>query len=56
MTKSKKLYYPDDFTNQFISGNTTDVMKQLPDGSVDLIVTAQPYNLKNSTGNGIKDG
>ena len=56
MTKIKKLYYPDDFINQFISGNATDVMKQLPDGSVDLIVTSPPYNLKNSTGNGMKDG
>lgn len=31
-------------------------MRQIPDGSVDLIVTSPPYNLKNSTGNGMKDG
>ncbi|MCD4829109.1 MAG: site-specific DNA-methyltransferase [Candidatus Cloacimonetes bacterium] len=31
-------------------------MKQIPDGSVDLVVTSPPYNLKNSTGNGMKDG
>jgi modification methylase len=31
-------------------------MRQLPDSSIDLIVTSPPYNLKNSTGNGMKDG
>ncbi len=31
-------------------------MAQLPDKSVDLVVTSPPYNLKNSTGNGMKDG
>ncbi|MDO4988161.1 MAG: site-specific DNA-methyltransferase [Synergistes sp.] len=31
-------------------------MKQLPSESVDLVVTSPPYNLKNSTGNGMKDG
>ncbi len=28
----------------------------MPDNSVDLVVTSPPYNLKNSTGNGMKDG
>lgn len=31
-------------------------MRTMPDESVDLIVTSPPYNLKNSTGNGMKDG
>ena len=31
-------------------------MKRMPDSSIDLIVTSPPYNLKNSTGNGMKDG
>lgn len=31
-------------------------MKDIPDASVDLIVTSPPYNLKNSTGNGMKCG
>jgi len=48
--------YPDDFIDKFICGDAVDVMKQLPDGSVDLVVTSPPYNLKNSTGNGMKDG
>lgn len=31
-------------------------MQKMPAESVDLIVTSPPYNLKNSTGNGMKDG
>ena len=52
----KKITYPEDFINKFICGNTVDVMKAIPDGSVDLVITSPPYNLKNSTGNGMKDG
>ena len=28
----------------------------MPEGSIDLIVTSPPYNIKNSTGNGLKNG
>ncbi|MEM7539826.1 MAG: site-specific DNA-methyltransferase [Chloroflexota bacterium] len=56
MTQPIQLQYPDDFINKFICGNSVEVMKKLPDGSVDLVVTSPPYNLKNSTGNGMKDG
>lgn len=31
-------------------------MQQIPEESIDLVVTSPPYNLKNSTGNGMKDG
>src|SRR3989344_5593128 len=55
-SKVMKLEFPDHFLNKIICGNTVDVMKKIPDGSVDLIVTSPPYNLKNSTGNGMKDG
>ena len=55
MTK-KKLTFPDDFTNKIVCGDCLDVMRQIPDGSIDLVVTSPPYNLKNSTGNGMKDG
>lgn len=44
------------FRNQFICGDAVKTMKNLPDESIDLIVTSPPYNLKNSTGNGMKDG
>lgn len=42
--------------DKIILGDCLEVMKQLPDGSIDLIITSPPYNLKNSTGNGMKDG
>lgn len=42
--------------NKIILGDCLEVMKELPDGYVDLVVTSPPYNLKNSTGNGMKDG
>ncbi|MCK5129622.1 MAG: site-specific DNA-methyltransferase [Clostridiales bacterium] len=44
------------FINKIICGDSIEVMKQIPDGSIDIIVTSPPYNLKNSTGNGMKDG
>ena len=56
MNSSEKLIYPDDFIDKFICGDAIDVMNQIPCESVDLIVTSPPYNLKNSTGNGMKDG
>ncbi len=37
-------------------GDCLELMAKLPQGSIDLIVTSPPYNLKNSTGNGLKDG
>lgn len=46
----------DDFRNKIICGSAVDVMKKIPDGSIDLVITSPPYNLKNSTGNGMKDG
>jgi len=52
----KKLKFPDDFLNEIICGDAVSTMKQIPDSSLDLIVTSPPYNLKNSTGNGMKDG
>ncbi len=44
------------FLNQIINGDCLDILHQLPDNSIDLVVTSPPYNLKNSTGNGMKDG
>lgn len=42
------------YVNRIICGDCLEVMKQLPDKSIDLVVTSPPYNLKNSTGNGMK--
>lgn len=50
------MNYPQDFINQIVCGDILTVIKQIPDQSVDLVVTSPPYNLKNSTGNGMKDG
>lgn len=50
------MRYPEDYINKIICGDTLSVMKKIPDESVDLVVTSPPYNLKNSTGNGMKDG
>lgn len=46
----------DTLKNKIILGDSLEMMKRMPSGSVDLIVTSPPYNLKNSTGNGMKDG
>lgn len=53
MLKKDKI---EKYKNQIILGDSLDVMRRLPSGSVDLIVTSPPYNLKNSSGNGLKDG
>ena len=45
-----------DCINKIICGDCLDVMRTMPDACVDLAVTSPPYNLKNSTGNGMKDG
>ena len=42
--------------NKIHVGDTVETMNRMPAGSVDLIVTSPPYNLRNSTGNGMKDG
>ena len=43
---------PADWLNQIHHGDCLQVLAQLPDESVDLVVTSPPYNLRNSTGNG----
>src|SRR5215217_8302449 len=50
------MKYPQDFINKIICGDILKAIKQIPDETVDLVVTSPPYNLKNSSGNGMKDG
>src|SRR3954463_6619258 len=50
------MTYPNDFLNKIICGDAVKILKKIPDKAVDLAVTSPPYNLKNSTGNGMKDG
>jgi len=46
----------DKYINTIVCGDCLEVMNGMPEESVDLVVTSPPYNLKNSTGNGMKDG
>lgn len=36
--------FPINFTNKIVNGDSIDVLKKLPDDSVDLIFTSPPYN------------
>lgn len=56
VSETEKINFPEDFIDKFICGDAVEVMKKIPDGAVDLVVTSPPYNLKNSTGNGMKNG
>lgn len=60
LNRSKRLTkidnFHENFLNKIVCGNAIDVMKQMPDQMVNLVITSPPYNLKNSTGNGMKDG
>ena len=44
------------WVNQIHQGDCLEIMKRIPPKSVGVVVTSPPYNLKNSTGNGLKDG
>lgn len=45
-----------DFENKLIEGDCLEVLRDIPDGTFDMAMTSPPYNLKNSSGNGMKDG
>lgn len=53
---NSSMNFQENFINKIICGDSVQVMKKMPAESVDLVVTSPPYNLKNSTGNGMKDG
>lgn len=42
--------WPDDFINKIILGDCLEVMKDIPDNSIDLIVTDPPYGKKADKG------
>lgn len=65
MPQTSKTTYPEtetphdqiaDYLNRFNLGDSVSLMRQMPSESVDVVVTSPPYNLKNSSGNGMKDG
>ena len=41
----RELKYPEDFINKVICGDCLEVMKYIPDRSIDLIVTDPPYGI-----------
>jgi modification methylase len=51
---------PDSLMQQWVGkvhcGDCVELMNKMPAASVGVIVTSPPYNLRNSTGNGMKDG
>lgn len=54
------MNWPDDYINKVICGDCLDVMKGIPDGAVDLVLTDPPYGSKQSLafasrGRGIKE-
>ena len=42
-----EIKYPDDFINKIICGDCLEVMKDIPDNSIDLILTDPPYLVTN---------
>jgi DNA modification methylase len=42
--------YPDDFKNKIIQGECIDVMRDIPDGVVDLVLTDPPYGINEAAG------
>lgn len=52
---ARKRFFPDDFLDKLICGDCLSIMREMPNECLDLVITSPPYNLKNSTGNGMKD-
>lgn len=50
------MTFEEEYINKIINGDSLTVMREMPDKCLDLVITSPPYNLKNSTGNGMKDG
>lgn len=55
-TKTKKTETINKYLDKILCGDVLKEMRKIPDSCLDLVVTSPPYNLKNSTGNGMKDG
>ncbi|KAF0110102.1 MAG: DNA methylase N-4/N-6 domain-containing protein [Chloroflexi bacterium] len=54
-TEQKKEFIPVDFRNKIIQGDCEDILKAIPDNSIDLIFTSPPYaDQRSATYGGIK--
>lgn len=38
------MKYPNDFINKVIQGDCLEIMKHIPDKSIDIAITSPPYN------------
>ena len=47
---------PLNLCGKVMCGNAIKCMRQLPPHSIKVVVTSPPYNLRNSTGNGMRSG
>ena len=45
------MKYPDDYINKVLCADCLEVMKGIPDGSIDLVLTDPPYNLNKGFAN-----
>ena len=41
----EEMTYPDDYIGKILHGDCLELMKQIPDGSVDLVLTDPPYGI-----------
>src|ERR1700683_4580274 len=44
------------FLNRVNHGDCIEVMNRMPAASIDICVTSPPYNIRNSTGSGLRNG
>ena len=47
------MNFENKYLNKIITGDCLEILKKMPSKSIDLAITSPPYNLKNSTGNGM---
>ena len=43
-----------DYLNKIICGDSLEILKTIPDGSIELVITSPPYNIRNSSGGGFR--
>jgi len=50
---SNELVWDKDYINQILCGDCLEIMKNIPDKSIDLVVTSPPYHEKNIRGHNV---
>lgn len=49
------MSFEERYIDKIICEDSLTIMKEMPDECIDLVVTSPPYNIKNSTGNGMNE-